>query len=51
MKRATLGRDSRGGGQVCPVLAGCCNASAIEGVDPGGRVKGPEGMCVGVGPD
>jgi hypothetical protein len=33
-----------GGGQVGPVQAGCWQASAVEGVDPGGRGKGPVGV-------
>ncbi len=37
-------------GQVCSVQAGRQHATAVEGVGPGGWVKGPEGVRVGVDP-
>ena len=39
------------GGQVGSVQAGRQHATAVEGVGPGGWVKGPEGVCVGIGPE
>jgi len=39
------------GGQVGSVQAGRQHAAAVEGVGPGGWVKGPEGVRVGIGPE